>query len=133
MPRKALSASQLGLVKPTKTVGNKNYKAGRAFEYSIKAEMKEKGFGCMRTAGSHGEADLIVYSPLSFSKALADPMSAREMMDKVGEGWMHLPPSEVLGEFISAYGRSTGKVEYRMHIAPVLTVFIQAKRSKRRK
>jgi len=38
---------------------NKNYVKGRAKEYRLKKKYEEKGYIVMRTAGSHGFADLI--------------------------------------------------------------------------
>src|SRR5882672_9856560 len=42
---------------------NKNYIAGRAFEYERAKAWREAGFYVMRTAGSHGFADLITINP----------------------------------------------------------------------
>ena len=38
---------------------NKNYINGRAREYKIKKKFEEQGYIVLRTAGSHGFADLI--------------------------------------------------------------------------
>ena len=38
---------------------NSNYIRGRAFEYKRMKEWREWGYTCMRTAGSHGFADII--------------------------------------------------------------------------
>jgi len=38
---------------------NKNYIKGRAKEYKLKAELEKQGYTVLRTAGSHGFADLI--------------------------------------------------------------------------
>lgn len=40
---------------------NKNYVAGRSFEYETVNEWKEKGYSATRTAGSHGSADIIAF------------------------------------------------------------------------
>jgi len=42
---------------------NENYIAGRAFEYSTKKVYEAKGYTVLRTAGSHGEYDLVAYRP----------------------------------------------------------------------
>ena len=38
---------------------NKNYIAGRRFEYKVKKYYENKGYTVLRTSGSHGFADLI--------------------------------------------------------------------------
>lgn len=38
---------------------NANYRAGRALEYRVMRELRDAGHTVMRTAGSHGPADLI--------------------------------------------------------------------------
>lgn len=40
---------------------NKNYVAGRRFEWDLMKVMKLKGFKCIRASGSHGEYDIIAY------------------------------------------------------------------------
>ena len=112
--------------KATKKKGNPNYKAGRAMEYALMKELRGKGLEAMRTAGSHGVADVIAYQP-----GIAGTYTAHEMVKKVLEGWMRLPESKVLGDYLYAGQRLTDKVEYDIHVSPVLSVFIQCKRRKR--
>jgi HJR/Mrr/RecB family endonuclease len=38
---------------------NKNYLAGRRFEYKVKKYYENQGFTVLRTSGSHGFADLV--------------------------------------------------------------------------
>ena len=38
---------------------NKNYLAGRRFEYRVKKYYENQGFTVLRTSGSHGFADLV--------------------------------------------------------------------------
>lgn len=38
---------------------NKNYRRGRRFEYEVKQYIEDRGWKAYRTAGSHGEADII--------------------------------------------------------------------------
>lgn len=40
---------------------NKNYAAGRRFEYEVKKKFESRGYTVMRTAGSHGPFDLVAY------------------------------------------------------------------------
>lgn len=42
---------------------NRNYEAGRRFEYAMKKRHEELGLTCFRTAGSKGEFDLIAVHP----------------------------------------------------------------------
>lgn len=37
------------------------YKAGRAYEYRCKKKLEAEGWTVLRTAGSHGAADLVCY------------------------------------------------------------------------
>ena len=38
---------------------NKRYVAGRAYEYRVKAKLEKEGWNVTRSAGSHGDFDLI--------------------------------------------------------------------------
>lgn len=38
---------------------NKNYRKGRAKEYRLKQQLERRGFIVLRSAGSHGFADLV--------------------------------------------------------------------------
>ena len=42
---------------------NRNYQKGRRKEYAIKHRLEKDGYICLRTAGSHGFADLIAIHP----------------------------------------------------------------------
>lgn len=44
---------------------SKIYQQGRAFEYSVLSKLKALGFDGMRSAGSHGVADLLVWKEVS--------------------------------------------------------------------
>ncbi len=44
---------------------NKNYVKGRAKEYRIKKKYEKEGYVCLRTAGSHGFADIVCFHPLT--------------------------------------------------------------------
>lgn len=44
---------------------NKNYLAGRRFEYEVMRAYEEMGYKTLRTAGSHGEFDVVAYHPHS--------------------------------------------------------------------
>ncbi len=38
---------------------NRNYRNGRAFEYRVMRDLEGLGYWCMRSAGSHGHADVV--------------------------------------------------------------------------
>ena len=40
---------------------NRNYRAGRRFEYAVKKELSAGSVACIRAAGSHGAFDLVVF------------------------------------------------------------------------
>lgn len=42
---------------------NSNYNAGRAFEYKTKKAWEQAGYTVIRSAGSHGPADLVAFCP----------------------------------------------------------------------
>ena len=45
---------------------NRRYKKGRDFEYKIKHSLERRGYRCLRSAGSHGEYDLVAYKDNTF-------------------------------------------------------------------
>ena len=116
-----------------KTKGNKNYRNGRALEYKVIKELEGKGFTALRTAGSHGVADIVAFRSKSLPMSLIDPMSPKDMVEAILEGWMRLPPDKVLGDFLYGGQRFSpnGKLEYDIHVFPVMTCLIQCKRRKR--
>lgn len=63
---------------------NKNYEAGRRLEYEIMADWRYKGYKTARTAGSHGEFDVIawnsVFKPEFIqAKRVSDEASAKRL------------------------------------------------------
>ena len=112
---------------------NKNYTAGRALEYKVIKDLHSKGLKGLRTAGSHGEADIVAYHPKSLTDGLVDILRPHEMVQLVLEGWQRLHDDKILGDFL--YGGlqvvPSGKHEYTIHVSPVLCALIQCKRRKR--
>ena len=47
---------------------NSNYRAGRAFEYAVKKTLERENYIVLRTAGSHGFADLVAIDPIPLEK-----------------------------------------------------------------
>lgn len=112
---------------------NRNYTAGRALEYKVIKDLRSKGLEGLRTAGSHGVADIVAFHPKSLSDGLVDILTPKEMVDLVLDGWQRLHDDKILGDFL--YGglqvAPSGKHEYTIHVSPVLAVMIQCKRRKR--
>ena len=112
---------------------NKNYQNGVALERKVINDLRSKGLEALRTAGSHGVADIVAFHPRSLTDGLVDILTPKEMVDTILEGWQRLPADRVLGDFL--YGglqvAPSAKHEYIIHVSPVLCVLIQAKRRKR--
>lgn len=112
---------------------NSNYRNGRALEYKVMKGLREKGLEALRTAGSHGVADIVAYHPRSLTDGLVDILTPKEMVQVVLDGWQRLPDDKILGDFL--YGglqvAPSGKHEYTIHVSPVLCTLIQVKRRKR--
>ena len=69
---------------------NKNYVKGRAKEYKVKKQFEKEGYIVLRTAGSHGFADLIAvkYPHVRFIQCKPDNFSKKEekkLMEKYFE------------------------------------------------
>ena len=112
---------------------NRNYAAGRALEYKVIKDLRSKGLEGLRTAGSHGVADIVAFHPKSLSDGLVDILRPHEMVQLVLEGWQRLHDDKVLGDFLYSGMQvaPSGKHEYTIHVSPVLAVMIQCKRRKR--
>ena len=112
---------------------NRNYTAGRALEYKVIKDLRSKGLEALRTAGSHGVADIVAFHPKSLSEGLVDILSPIEMVNTVLEGWQRLHGDKVLGDFLYAglQVAPSEKYEYTIHVSPVLCTLIQCKRRKR--
>ena len=112
---------------------NRNYTAGRALEYRVIKDLRSKGLEGLRTAGSHGVADIVAFHPKSLSDGLVDILTPIEMVNTVLEGWQRLHGDKVLGDFL--YGgmqvSKDAKTELTIHCSPVLSILIQVKRRKR--
>ncbi len=78
---------------------NKNYIAGRAFEYATMRDYERQGYACVRASGSHGEFDVIAYKvndkpnfiqcKKTESKATADLLTDRFIEDTVPSYYYH--------------------------------------------
>lgn len=112
---------------------NKNYLAGRAMEYRVMKDLRSKGLEALRTAGSHGVADIVAFHPRSLHDGLVDVLNPREMVDLVLGGWQRLHDDKILGDYL--YGgvqvSKDEKTELTIHCSPVLSVLIQCKRRRR--
>ena len=112
---------------------NKNYNNGVALERRVMKDLKDKGLAALRTAGSHGVADIVTFHPRSLTDGLVDVLSPREMVDLVLKGWQRIHDDKILGAFL--YGgmqvSKDAKTELTIHCSPVLSILIQVKRRKR--
>ena len=112
---------------------NSNYRNGVALERKVIKDLRGKGLEGLRTAGSHGVADIVAYHPKSLTDGLVDILKPMEMVEVVLEGWQRLHDDKILGDFL--YGglqvAPSGKHEYTIHVSPVLAVMIQCKLRKR--
>ena len=112
---------------------NKNYLAGRTSEYKVMKDLRSKGLEALRTAGSHGVADIVAFHPRGLHDGLVDVLTPKEMVDMVLGGWQRLPSDDILGDFL--YGglqvSKDEKTELTIHCSPILSVLIQVKRRKR--
>ena len=112
---------------------NRNYTAGRALEYKVIKDLRSKGLEGLRTAGSHGVADIVAFHPRSLHDGLVDVLNPKEMVEMVLEGWQRLHDDKILGEYL--YGglqvSKDEKTELTIHCSPILSVLIQVKRRKR--
>lgn len=112
---------------------NSNYRNGRALEYKVIKDLRSKGLEALRTAGSHGVADIVAFHPRSLTDGLVDILKPTEIVQVVLEGWQRLYDEQILGDFL--YGgmqvAPSGKHEYTIHVSPILCALIQCKRRKR--
>ena len=112
---------------------NSNYRNGVALERKVIKDLRGKGLEGLRTAGSHGVADIVAYHPKSLTDGLVDILKPMEMVEVVLEGWQRLHDDKILGDFLYG-GLQVAKGEqheYTIHCSPVLSVLIQCKRRKR--
>lgn len=119
-------------VAPKKKRGNPNYRNGVALERKLIKELRSKGLEGLRTAGSHGVADVVAYLPSALLEG-NQALTAHQMVELVRDGWGKAVEGKVLEPFLYGGVRVSkdGKVEESIHLTPVLAVMIQCKRRKR--
>lgn len=71
---------------------NPQYLAGRRLEYEVMAEMREKGYKVLRTAGSHGDYDLVAYKTNSTVFIQCKRVSTKAEMERMLKAWTSSPP-----------------------------------------
>ena len=73
---------------------NRNYLSGRRFEYKVKAAWEAEGWKVLRTAGSHGEFDLIAYRGGKTTPVFIQckRVTKEREADKMLSGWKQNPP-----------------------------------------
>lgn len=93
---------------------NKNYVAGRNFEYARKKEWSSRGYIVLRTAGSHGPFDLVGIHPsypvaLIQCKRVETPPQANRLLNE----FRNNPPLSTFGKYhqvMEVYVKTTRKV-----------------------
>jgi len=111
---------------------NNAYLRGRRLEWQVQKLFKDAGFACMRTAGSHGLADLVVVKhnpdvPLALSKPIT-----YEDIDQVLDGWLPVyDPTKILDPFL--YGKKKllrNGGNQMIHLTPATVIVMQMKTTK---
>ncbi len=108
--------------------GNPAYRRGRALEWQVQKLFKAHGYSAMRTAGSHGFADVIITRKAGDATDLARPITKTEI-DEVLAGWLPVhDPKQILDPFLY------GKVKHQprggkqvLHLAPAQCWVFQMK------
>lgn len=110
---------------------NNSYKRGRALEWNIQKLFKDKGYAAMRTAGSHGFADVIITRKAGDALDLMRPITMAEV-DEVLAGWMPVhDPKQVLDPFL--YGKKKllrNGGNQMIHLTPATVILMQMKTTK---
>ena len=75
---------------------NKNYIAGRRFEYKVKHLLERKGYTVLRTSGSHGFADLVAvkndYNARIIFIQCKNRKATKEEIEKLNKfAWLNTP------------------------------------------
>ena len=113
-------------------MSNPSYLRGRRLEWDVQKLFKEAGFACMRTAGSHGLADLVVVKhnpdvPLALSKPIT-----YEDIDQVLDGWLPVyDPTKILDPFLYGKKKLLARGGAQMlHMTPAQCWLLQLKSQK---
>jgi len=88
MTRTAAVAVRKGFALP-----NANYLAGRRFEYAVMAALRQNAYKVLRTAGSHGEFDIIAYKPNSTVFVQCKVVESEASRDRLARAWRSAPPN----------------------------------------
>jgi hypothetical protein len=94
---------------------NRNYINGRAFEYKRMAHYRSLGDICLRTAGSHGFADLIVIHKGTVNFVQCKRVQTVAQAERLIKGFKANPPMSVGAEshyiqIIDVYVKDTREV-----------------------
>ena len=111
--------------------GNPAYRRGRALEWQVQKLFKANGYSAMRTAGSHGVADVIITRKAGDALDLMRPITMAEV-DEVLAGWLPVhDPKYVLDPFL--YGkirRLRNGGDQRIYLTPATVILMQMKTTK---
>ena len=72
---------------------NANYLAGRRFEYAVMDAMRSEAYKVLRTAGSHGEFDIVAYKPNSTIFIQCKVVETEASRDRLARAWRSAPPN----------------------------------------
>lgn len=112
---------------------NNAYRRGRRFEWDVRKLFRKAGYVAIRSAGSHGVADLIVCRKPEDGLALsmAKPITVQDM-DEVLDGWLIVhDQDQILDPFL--YGRRKFLARggsQTIHMTPVQSWMLQLKSTK---
>ena len=111
--------------------GNPAYRRGRALEWNIQRLFKDKGYAAMRTAGSHGVADVIITRKAGDATDLTRPITKTEI-DEVLAGWLPVHnPKLILDPFLFGKKKLLRNGGTQMiHFTPATVILMQMKTTK---
>src|SRR3990167_3652481 len=91
--------------------GNSNYRRGRAAEYELMGLLKKEGYSVLRTAGSHGFADIVAYTDNQTPVRLIQVKSTKSKAtrDALFMGWAPKTTPKALTFTTELYVKHEGK------------------------
>ena len=114
------------------TMPNNAYQRGRRWEWAVQKLFKDQGHLAMRTAGSHGVADVIVCrTPDQNGLAFNQPLSLGDVEEVLAE-WVKVhDPKKILDPYIFGYRKFLPRGgEVMIHASPVHAWYLQLKTTK---
>jgi hypothetical protein len=72
---------------------NKNYLAGRRWEYDVMKYLRDADYKVIRASGSHGEFDIVAYKPQSTLFIQCKRVDTLAEARRMGVNWKKSPPN----------------------------------------